>query len=402
MPVKIIKVYKGTNLIKARLSGNRIKYGYRWTHEGKKYTRAQWDTKDEAQTAFSKFRLKMINPNRLDYEDVEINIDLLFAAWKERAERKLLSPKRVREIGNIIERFKSIASTDKLRRLSENDLLDYRNHRLSGDKPKHPHTVNKEIDLIRMVLRAASSLFPGFNWQPPKVEPLPQLHKGREVLLSREQLKAILTWLKEPVSESNIQRREKHTLAYDVIVIGIETAMRISEIVGLKKSQVHFERGIGFKHGFIVVNSAKTNKQEQIPMTRNVAVVLKRRADVVRGACLFKRDAQSVNPVGQRVRRALREACEALGIPYGITAGGAVFHTIRHSTTTELVVNKKVPIPTVMKITRHSSRTMVMRYTHPTNQAVEEAIEQAEIDLSDIEDNEAAGINLESRRKSSR
>jgi hypothetical protein len=49
-------------------------------------------------------------------------------------------------------------------------------------------------------------------------------------------------------------------------------------------------------------------------------------------------------------------ACERAGIAYGMGLDeGAVFHTIRHSTTTELLVKPMQPIPTLMKITRHSS-----------------------------------------------
>jgi hypothetical protein len=39
MPVKIIKMYKGTNIFKGLGAGTRLKYGYRWCHEGRKYTR---------------------------------------------------------------------------------------------------------------------------------------------------------------------------------------------------------------------------------------------------------------------------------------------------------------------------------------------------------------------------
>jgi integrase len=125
-------------------------------------------------------------------------------------------------------------------------------------------------------------------------------------------------------------------------------------------------------------------------MTKNVAEIVYRRCQTVRGKCLFKKDKHTVNPVGQKIRRAFRNACEQVGIPYGIGLNnGAVFHTIRHSTTTELIVNQKQPLPTVMKITRHSSVKTLMRYTHPTPQAVEAAQASAQIDLTLIDNAEA-------------
>jgi integrase len=327
----------------------------------------------------------MRNPNRLEYDDVEIDLQMLLKKWTARAALRGVSQKRISETINHVNRFLSISSTDKLRRITEDDLLRYQRARLTEEKPKHNHTINKELAMIRTVLRATPTLFPGFNWQPPSVQPLPDLHKGREVLLSRDDLRNILRALKEPVSETNRPEIERRQLAYDAIVVGIESAMRISEIVGLKKSQVHFERGIGFKNGYVVVLSAKTRKLETLPMTPNMAEILKRRFETNKGEFLFKTDKQTVNPVGQKIRRVMKNACKRAGIIYGMADDGAVFHTLRHSTTTELVVNQKLPIPTVMKLTRHSSRTMILRYTHPTPQAVEEVQRFAIIDLAETE-----------------
>jgi integrase len=86
------------------------------------------------------------------------------------------------------------------------------------------------------------------------------------------------------------------------------------------------------------------------------------------------------------MRRAMPRACERAGIAYGMGLDdGAVFHIIRHSTTTELIVNQKQPIPTVMKITGHSSLKTMMRYIHPTPAVIEEALESGQIDLSMFE-----------------
>jgi len=86
------------------------------------------------------------------------------------------------------------------------------------------------------------------------------------------------------------------------------------------------------------------------------------------------------------MRQAMRRACEHVGIAYGLRLDdGAVFHVIRHSTTTELIVNQKQPIPTVMKITRHSSLKAMMRYIHPTPAVIDEAFESGQIDLSMFE-----------------
>jgi integrase len=393
MPAEIIKVYKGTNIIKARLSGNRIKYGYRWTHQGKKFTRAQWDTKQAAETALSKLKLKMRNPNRLEFDDEEITLEMLLSKWKDKATKRRISQKRINDIEVHFRQFIEIASNKALVQVTEDDLIDYQNARLNEKPPKHNHTINKETDMIRTVLRGVSYLYKGLKWEAPIVKHLARLHDGREVFRSRDELKLILQALKEPVSQTDPGERERRDLCYDAMIIGIEAALRISEVASLQKSQIHFERGIGFKYGFIVLDSAKTGKEDLVRMSPNIVAVLKKRMEANPGKFLFKREDQTVNPVCQKIRRALRRACERVGIPYGLmTQGGTVFHTLRHSTITKLAVQDKQPLPTVMKFSRHTSIKTIMKYIHPTKDDVEAVTELAEIDLSEIEDTEVKEI----------
>jgi integrase len=389
MPVKIIKVYKGTNIIKAKNASNQTKYGYRWMHRGKAYTRARWDTKTDAETELAKLKLKLRNPNRVEFDDEEITLEMLLEKWKMKASKRHLTQKRIDEIEIHFKRFIEIAGNKALIQVSEDDLIDYQDARLNEKKPKHNHTINKETDMIRTVLRAVSYLYKGLKWEPPKVKHLAQLHDGREVYRSRDELMLILHALKEPVSETDPDERFRRDLCYDAVVIGIEAALRISEVASLEKSQVHFERGIGFKHGFIVLDSAKTDKQDLIRMSPNVAAILKRRCESNPGKFLFKSERQSTNPICQKIRRALRRACNRVGIPYGqMVKNGTVFHTLRHSTITELVVKKKQPLSVVMKFSRHSSIKTISKYIHPSSEDIEESFELAEIDLSEIEDRE--------------
>lgn len=384
MPVKIIKNYKGTNIIKAKLAGNKIKYGYRCMFKGKAYTRARWDTKEDAKTAFANFRQKMINPNRVEFEDEEITLEILLQKWKDKAVKRRLSEKRIHETGFYFSFFIKTVGNKSLVQLSEEDLIEYQNARIKAEK--HNHTINKETDLLRTVLRSVSYLFKGLKWEPPSVKRLPQLHNGREVYRSRDELSLILQSLKEPVSQTDPGERERRDLCYDAMIIGIEAALRISEVASLQKSQIHFERGIGFKHGFIVLDSAKTGKEDLVRMSPNIVAILKRRMETNPGKFLFKREAQAVNPICQKIRRALRRACQRVGIPYGLmTQGGTVFHTLRHSTITKLAVQDKQPLPTVMKFSRHTSIKTIMKYIHPTKDDVEAVTELAEIDLSGID-----------------
>jgi integrase len=353
-------------------------------YKGKAYTRARWDTKQAAEIELSNFKQKMRSPNRIEFDDEEITLEMLLTKWKAKAIKRHLTQKRIDEIEIHFKRFIEIARNKVLIQVTEEDLIDYQDARLVNKK--HNHTINKETDMLRTVLRAVSYLYKGLKWEPPKVKHLPQLHDGREVYRNRDELKLILQALKEPVSITDEPEQFRRQLCYDAVVIGIEAALRISEVAGLQKSQVHFERGIGFKHGFILLDSAKTDKQDLVRMSPNVVAILKRRFETNPGKYLFKREDQLTNPVCQKIRRALRQACSRAGIPYGqMVKNGTVFHTLRHSTITELVVKEKQPLSTVMKFSRHSSIKTIMKYIHPTSEDIEESFELAEMDLSEID-----------------
>jgi integrase len=191
------------------------------------------------------------------------------------------------------------------------------------------------------------------------------------------------------VPDSNLPERQRRALARDVVIVGIETTMRISELALLEKSQVHFQRGIGYKHGYLAIKNAKTNRPKVIPITSNVAEILKRRIVENPGRYVFKPESQVVNDFGRMIRRAYRNACKRVGIHYGLKTGGAVFHTIRHSTTTYLV-NKKLPLSQVMAITGHSKKTTLLIYAHPTADTMEEATELLTMDFGEDEKDKAS------------
>lgn len=376
--MQIIK-HLGSNLIKVRAAKGQIKYGYYWTYKKKRYLKANWDTKKLAGEAFDRLKVKVKNPNRLDFEDSPITLDELLVKWEAAAIKRRNSDKRIHEVKKYFNMFIEVAGSTLLIHASEDDLLAYQNLRLKDEKKIHNHTINKEIDMIRTVLLAATSIYK-IQWIAPNVTPLPQRHKGREVYRSRDELGKILDALQEPVSDNDPGEKVRRQLCYDAVVIGIETALRISEVAGLEKSQVYFDRGIGFKYGFILLDSAKTDKENLIRISPTVAEILKRRSETNPGKFLFRREDQQTNTVCQNIRRALKKACKKVGIPYGLmTKNGTVFHTLRHSTITDLIVKKKQPLPTVMKFSRHTSLKTLEKYLHPQLEDVEAVYEDAEI-----------------------
>lgn len=368
MPIKILQSYKGTNIIKARTPSGQIRYGYRWTLDGKKYQKCRWKTKGEAEIELARFRVRMRDPNAV--KDENVTLDELVEAWTHRATVRQMTRKRMRQARIITDRFKEVNRITHLRQISPSHYIAYQAARLAAGL--HNHTINGELVLLQGILYSAARFFPGLNWLPPQYDKLRQLHQGRDVVLSREELAALIRAFDEPTGDD--WTRERRDLARDVVLVGIETTMRISEIAKLEKSNIRFERGIGYKYGYIRTLNAKTRKPKKIPMTQMVAAVLKRRCQVAEGEAVFLCDGLTVGSFCGMVRRAFKRACKRAGITYGLKNDGAVFHTLRHSTTTHLV-NQRIPLTTVMRITGHSRQIMVLRYSHPTPETIEEATE---------------------------
>jgi len=70
----------------------------------------------------------------------------------------------------------------------------------------------------------------------------------------------------------------------------------------------------------------------------------------------------------------LREACNAVGIPYGRdTTGGITFHNTRHSFTTRLIA--VTDLATARSFTGHSDNQMVAYYSHATAESQRAAME---------------------------
>lgn len=377
MTLKIIKVYRGTNIIKARTPSGLVRFGYRWTHERRKYQKARWATRAEAETELTRLKARLLDPTRHDWQDSPLTLERLLAAWLERARKQRISIARQNQVTLYVGMFARMTRRADLRMITANDLTAYQAARLSTDPPTHPHSVNKETKMIRAVLRAAPALFPGYEYQPPKFDLLPSLHNGRQVTISREQLAQII--FEMTPTHKDPDKHFHETVSRDAVLLAIQTAMRISEIVGLEKSRVQFQRGIGYKQGSLAVTNAKTGKLKTIPMTQTVARMLRRRIDENPGRYLFKPEDEPVVIAAQRVRRHFKSACKRAGVPYGQKTGGAVFHTLRHSTTTHLL-NRKLPLAQVMEITGHSRESILLIYSHTTSETREEATDALEFD----------------------
>ena len=392
MPVNIIKTYAGQNIIKVRRAGGREYYGYRMTVDGKEYLRAEWNTKAEAEDARDALRQKLRDPDYDLAAAAPITLEELESAWAARAGMLNQHAKRITDMRACMKRYRQIAASQVLTDQTEEDLLAYQNSRVRAGK--HNHTVNRELAMIRTCMLAASSLFPGLQWVPPKIDKsrrLATLYAGREVLIGPEEHARIVATLiaDSAITGQNAKRKlrsesaisaenERRAFTYDAYMLASELALRISELAGMKKSDVNLQRGIGSPYGIVRVTSAKTKKRESVPLTPGAAGILKRRIKEWPGEYVFRAEGQSPRQAILKIRRGFKSACERAGLRYGLKAEGIVFHTTRHTLTTR-IVNDGHALSTVGQITRHSKRTMVLRYSHATAESMAAAINSMSI-----------------------
>jgi integrase len=145
-----------------------------------------------------------------------------------------------------------------------------------------------------------------------------------------------------------------------VVVVALNTGMRLSEILDLRWEDVDLDRR------YLRVERSKNNRSRKIPMSslvREVLLELRGRG----GSYVFTK-AGSAERL-RSVRTAFMTACRRAALE------GLRFHDLRHTFATNLVMNG-VDLVTVKEILGHSDIAMTVRYSHPSDARKMEAVER--------------------------
>jgi site-specific recombinase XerD len=133
---------------------------------------------------------------------------------------------------------------------------------------------------------------------------------------------------------------------YQVIVIGYNTGIRISNILSIKPSDID--------NGYIRIYENKTNTPYSVPMNNAVKEIVK--------------DFTGFTLNYRQVEYRFKQMVKALNLDKKIT-----IHTLRHTICSDLV-KKGVPLPVVQALMNHKRITTTMRYNHLRNEQLEEAV----------------------------
>jgi integrase len=221
-----------------------------------------------------------------------------------------------------------------------------------------PATINRDLAVLSHMLNKAEE----WNWidkKPCKVRLLKE-ENTKSVYLTPEQCARLL----------NAAKHDTNPQIYLFILIGLETAMRRSEIVSIRLENINTDTFT------IFLPKAKAGARVQ-PITNNLAQYLKAHLQTLpKGQVwLFPTIGNMPSKSGHTlyVEDAFRRVVKAAKLdPKEITP-----HTLRHTATTHLV-QAGIDVPTVQSITGHKTPSMVFRYAHTSGNQVRSALDKLE------------------------
>lgn len=212
-----------------------------------------------------------------------------------------------------------------------------------------PATVNRELDVLKHVLVSAVPTYLPVSpiaglrrLRGPKTEPR---------LLARDEETRLLKVLDPPDQA--------------IITMALDTLMRLSDIVNLKRAQDH--------GSYLTVLDPKVD-QYRVPVSRRLRKALDKLPTA--GAYYFPHRRRAVDPAGYRnsIKSMLQRACKKANIPYG-RGVGLTFHALRHTGATRML-EAGVDLRTVQELGGWSSLRQLTRYTHPSEAAKKAAVER--------------------------
>ena len=203
-------------------------------------------------------------------------------------------------------------------------------------KEKHnsPSTINAKLSMLNKLLtyyhrEGIITNKPYFDYQKVK--------KQKEAYLSPA--------LKEKIIDYCLKNNQKEL--YQIIIIGLNTGMRISNILA-------FNPDTDIDNGYIRVWENKTNRPYSIPINNTLQSELHK----------FKKLNLSYNQAYHLFDKMKLD----LDIDDSIT-----IHSLRHTFCSDLL-NKSVDLATIQKLANHSNIATTMRYSHLKNETLEKAI----------------------------
>lgn len=215
-------------------------------------------------------------------------------------------------------------------------------------------TINRELATLSHLFRQA------VKWKWMREEDRPEITKDQEV---RKQIVILTPAQADALYKAAVADQDPATHLF--VLIGLNTAMRHSEILRLRWGDLDLDRRR------IYIDRAKAGQRVQ-PITATLADALReesgQRSDDVWVFPATRSDAKT--PYRHDMRKQFERAVTRAKLdPKKCTP-----HVMRHTGITRLV-EARVDLPTIQRISGHKTLGMVMRYVHLSDDHIDRAIE---------------------------
>lgn len=155
-----------------------------------------------------------------------------------------------------------------------------------------------------------------------------------------------------------------------LFVLGINTGLRISDLLNLKWSDI-LDQNWKFKDS-IYIREKKTGKEKKFPINKNAKKALRRLSDSLSDVGysypVFLSRQGGLEPISRcSAYRMVNVSCKTVGVP-----GKIGTHTLR-KTWGYWAWKSGVPLPIIMEVLNHSSVTVTKRYLGITQDEINKA-----------------------------
>lgn len=229
--------------------------------------------------------------------------------------------------------------------LSGRTLAQYRDRRL---KQVSGSTVNRELNIVSHVITIARKEWGIHVENPVSLIRRPKDNRARERRLQGDEEARLLAALdEEPRNEKGqLASGTRNPWIKPIVQLAIETAMRRSEILSLKWSDIDLENHAAY------LQDTKNGTSREVALSSRARKLLK---DLPRSL-----DGRAFPTTADAVKKAFERACTRAGI------GNFHFHDLRHEATSRLA-NRLDNVLELAAVTGHKDLRMLKRYYHPTS-----------------------------------
>ena len=238
-----------------------------------------------------------------------------------------------------------------LDKIDDTDVEHYKKKR--QDDGVSTGTINRELAVLSHLFTKAVE-WKWLNNKPAVIKKFKE-NQHKITYLNVEQIERLL----------DAAKADQNKYIYPFVVIGLETAMRLMEILSIRLEHIDLPKRM------IFIPHAKAGARHQ-PITAHLAEVLTPYIQNAKPNQLWLFPAEkSVTGHCVNIDKPFRRVVAAAGL----NPKEVVRHTLRHTAITHLV-QAGIDLPTVKRISGHKTLQMVERYSHQNGSHIQAAMDK--------------------------